>query len=216
MKSDTPKPNLKTLYEYSEASRKQFPQFQAEPDTLLQISVTAAERGDVEGAMVYLCNTLRLAFVLDNIAWLKSLGKYEKTLFDSYTITRLNFQGWQLALLKQLFNMADRPALLAAGDPLPGAGPFTVFRGVAGKGAKRRLRGISWTADRDRAIWFAKRFAGRGLETPAVFCAVITAAQVYAYTNDRKEQEFLCDIGDGDKLRRVWPGAAGLNEKGAK
>jgi hypothetical protein len=217
MMKEAPKPNLRAFHEQSKAKRALFSNCEAadevtaahirkmlsEPDPILKDAEAAAERGDVDELLMWLDNTQELAFVADNIAWLKALGKYEHALLNAYTDTRLNLAGWQLSVLRFLFRIADRPALLAAGDPLPGPGAFTVFRGVAGTGAKRRLRGISWTADRDKAIWFAKRFVATGLAGPAVFQTEIEAARVYAYTNGRSEQEFLCDV-EGCKLRKVW------------
>jgi hypothetical protein len=214
---EAPKPNLRTFHEQSEAKRALLESATApdersaaflrkmleEPDPILNDATDAAQQGDVDELLMLLDNTRELCFVADNIAWLKSLGKYEHALLNAYTDTRLNFSRWSLDVLKHLFEVADRPALLAAGDPLPGPGPFTVFRGVAGTGAKRRLRGISWTADRDKAIWFAKRFAARGLECPTVFQTEIEAARVFACYNGRSEQEFLCDV-QGCKLRKVW------------
>lgn len=213
----TPKPNLRPFYDQSKASMARLANCEAadaqaaaalrkalsEPDPLLQEAEAAAKRGDVDTLLMLLENTTELAFVCDNLQWLKALGKYEHALFHAYIDTRLNFSGWQLTLLRHLFRLANRPTLLAAGDPLPGPGPFVVFRGVAGRGAKRRLRGISWTADQNKAIWFAKRFAATGLAGPSVFQSEIEAARVFAYTNEREEQEFLCDV-EGCKLVKVW------------
>jgi hypothetical protein len=211
-------PNLKAFYDQSKAhisllanatceneeTATEIRKMLSQPDPLLKDAEDAAACGDVDMLLCLLDNTSELAFVSDNIAWLKSLGKYEKALLNAYIDTRTNYSRWQLSVLKLLFNMADRPTLLAAGDPLPGNEPFTVFRGVAGRGSKRRLRGISWTADREKAIWFAKRFVEMGLVQPAVYQAVIPIANVYAYHNGRNEQEFLCDIDNGCHLKKVW------------
>lgn len=160
---------------------------------------------DVGGVLVHLGNTYRLPFVCDNMHALKKLGVYEEELLDAYSGTRTNFSNWQPSVLKLLFNIADRGRLLSAGDPLPAAGPFTVYRGVAGRGAKRRLRGISWTASLDQAIWFAKRYAEfPDIEKPMVYQTTVEIEQVYAYDNRRDEQEFLCDIPQDMKLKQVW------------
>jgi hypothetical protein len=52
------------------------------------------------------------------------------------------------------------------GDLLPGTGPFTVFRGVSGRGRARRIRGLPWTSSLSQAAWFAAR--GTGID-PAVY-----------------------------------------------
>jgi hypothetical protein len=220
---EIPKPNLRAFHEQSKAKRALFSNCEAadevtaahirkmlsEPDPILKDAEAAAERGDVDELLMLLDNTRELSFVWDNIFWLKALGQYERTLLSAYVDTRLNNSHIQLSLLKFMFKLVDRDALLAAGDPLPGSEPFTVFRGVAGRGARRRKRGISWTADKDKAIWFAKRFADTGLEKPAVFRAVIPAAKVFAYYDGRDEKEFLCDIDEDEKLKKVWPDVEG-------
>jgi hypothetical protein len=123
-------------------------------------------------------------------------------LLVAYEKTRTNFSGWPLAGVKLLFRIADRKKLLESGEPLPGDGPFTIYRGVSGRGAARRIRGISWTGSLERAIWFAKRFH---LEKPTVFKVVVDKSLIYAYDNGRQEAEFLCEIPDNLKLEKVWP-----------
>jgi len=88
------------------------------------------------------------------------------------------------------FFQADRARLRALGDALPGPGPFTLFRGVAGRGAKRRVRGLSWTDDVTRARWFAQRHASR-LGLPAVYRTVASHEDVFAFLNAREEREFV-------------------------
>jgi hypothetical protein len=109
-------------------------------------------------------------------------------LLDSFV--RTNHAHWALSELHELFQSADRKALRAAGDPLPGPGPFTVYRGVSGEEPEeRRIRGLSWTTSVDRAREFAERFDG---PDPAVYEAVIKARHVLAYVNWEKEEELSC------------------------
>lgn len=163
----------------------------------------ALAENDIMSLLLYLDNTYHLAFVVDNLTVLKEHGFYEKALLDAYSITRTNFAGWSFHVLHRLFHLADRGRLLSLGDPLPGEGPFKVYRGVSGEGTKRRGRGISWTASFDMAKWFAQRFADLG--NPAVYMATVGPERVYAYDNGREEQEFLCDIPKEMKLKKVWP-----------
>ncbi len=173
-----------------------------EPE-MLSFAKQRIQENDLLGVMAFMPNTRRLAFVVDNHPLLKERGLYEEALLDAYIATRINFSQWSWDLIKYLFEIADRKRLLSLGDPLPGDGPFTVYRGISGKGAARRIRGISWTGDLEKAIWFAKRFS---LEKPTVFKAIISKDLVFVYTNDRKESEFLCDIPRDLKLKKVWVG----------
>jgi hypothetical protein len=164
---------------------------------------SAWTENDILRILCYMSNERCLGFVLDNRPLLRERGLYEKALVYSYVGTRTNYSRWSPDLIKFLFSMADRRRLIEAGDPLPGNGPFTVYRGVSGRGAARRVRGISWTGSFERAVWFAKRFSD--LEKPAVFRAVVDKSLIFGYSNDRQESEFLCDIPLDLKLKKVWP-----------
>lgn len=117
-------------------------------------------------------------------------GLYEAALFAALTRRRLNARHVPLDVLRALVTGADRERLRqVAGEPLPGPGPFTVYRGVAGRGADRRVRGLNWTGSLDRARWFAERFAKLG--DPAVYRVTVPESAVLAYSNARAEEEFL-------------------------
>jgi len=89
--------------------------------------------------------------------------------------------------LRKLFASCDAEKLRAAGQPLPGEGPFVVYRGVAGIGRRRRAKGFSWTQSLDAACWFAVRFDD--FENPAVYTTTFNPEDVLYYVNDRDEQE---------------------------
>jgi hypothetical protein len=169
---------------------------------LIEDAKESLAQNDILGAMACMPYSRQLAFVCDNYPPLRKAGVYEKALLNAYTGIRTNLSEWSPGVINFLFGLADRKKLIEAGDPLPGEGPFTIYRGVGGRGAARRIRGISWTASLERAIWFAKRF---NLEKPAVFEATVDKSLVLAYYDGRKESEFLCDIPRGLKVKKVWP-----------
>jgi hypothetical protein len=71
---------------------------------------------------------------------------------------------------------------------------LTVYRGSA---HVRPRRGLSWTLDRDRAEWFARRFATRG-GRPRVISGVVHRSRVLAYFTARDESEIVAlpaDVG---------------------
>jgi hypothetical protein len=145
----------------------------------------------------FLClgaNTESLALVAMNARFLRARGLYEAALLHALTGTRTNNAGWSAQLLRSLVANADRARLRAAADPLPGPGPFTVYRGVAGRGAQRRVRGLSWTFSLPGAAWFARRSGFLyGLPDPAVYRVTVHDGQVLAYANEsfRHEEELL-------------------------
>jgi hypothetical protein len=158
------------------------------PPDLHAAARKAFARGDVERFLGYASNEAGLNLVQFNQAAMQARGVYERALCSAFLSTRTNHRHWSLAELQDLFAVADRARLRACGDPLPGPGPFAIYRGVAGLGQSRRIRGLSWTGSRDRAAWFAVRF---GLPCPGVYCLTVPEAAVLLYTNERKEDEFI-------------------------
>ena len=63
----------------------------------------------------------------------------------------------------------------------------TVYRGCCGKNA---VKGISWTLSFEKAKWFAERFP---MWKGTVYTATIPKQYIYAYFNDRDEQEIVLD-----------------------
>ena len=63
----------------------------------------------------------------------------------------------------------------------------TVYRGCCGKNA---VKGISWTLSEEKAKWFAERFP---MWKGTVYTATIHKKYVYAYFNDRHEEEIILD-----------------------
>ena len=159
-------------------------------------AVSALQERDVVGFLLMAPNKLRL--VQENYFILRRLGLYEEALLHAFVNTRRNNSGWTLRALKQVFGeWADRERLRAAGDPLPGPGPFTIYRGVAGTGHQRRIRGLSWTSLLDKAWWFAKRsgnWCDSSIPDPGVYRVELDERDVFAYTNGREEQEFITII----------------------
>src|SRR5262245_48976710 len=120
-------------------------------------------------SLFLLCVSSRLAlqFFILNAGLLRSLGLYEAGLLDAYTTHPASNRQIPARWLRQLFTMADRATLRAAGEPFPGPGPYTLYRGVAGGPKDRRVRGLSWTLDQEKAWWFARRWSF--LADPAVY-----------------------------------------------
>ena len=64
----------------------------------------------------------------------------------------------------------------------------TVYRGVTPYNAKR-VKGLSWTLDRDTAEWFAHRYRSHG----QVYQAQIEKAHIHAIFLGRNEAEVIGD-----------------------
>lgn len=69
--------------------------------------------------------------------------------------------------------------------------PVTLYRGAV----PSRRDGMSWTTDRDRAEWFARRFDGLGTETGQVYEITIPVECCLArFTEGRGEDEVVVDV----------------------
>ncbi len=176
------------------------------PSGLLRANAVAAlDAGDAGGFLVTASNEYGLDLVYFNMTELQARGLYERALLDAFIDTRTNNRHWPLRELMGMFEIADRERLRAAGDPLPGPGPFTIYRGVAGRGRARRVRGLSWTRSLERAQWFADRGPWFGLKDPAVFRVTVEANDVLAYCNGsyREEEEFIVLLPESARPIRV-------------
>ena len=65
---------------------------------------------------------------------------------------------------------------------------FVIYRGV---GTESNPMGLSWTRNREKAIWFAKRFDFEKVKKGYVQRAVVKKEWVLAYFNDREEEEIV-------------------------
>jgi hypothetical protein len=170
------------------------------PHPLRAPACAALEAGDLSAFFCTASNEASLELVFHNHDVLMKSGLYEKALINAFVATRTNNHHWPLHLLRRMFALADRTRLRAVGNALPGPGPFTIYRGVAGSGAAQRVRGISWTACRETARWFARRY---NLPNPDVFCSVVNETDVLVYTNRRNEEEFLVPLPDNNRPDRL-------------
>ena len=171
------------------------------PVGLHDMAIEAFNAGDAEGFLCRAGNEHSLALVERNATAMVERGIYERALLHAFIMTRANNVGWPLNVLDALFQRGDRAKLLASGDPLPGPGPFVIYRGVAGVGGRRRVRGYSWTGSADQAWWFAARL---GLPDPAVFSLTVEAPHVLAYMHKsgREEDEFIVALPPALKPKR--------------
>jgi hypothetical protein len=132
--------------------------------------------------------------VLDGWPVLQDGGLLEEAFLAAWSYQKWGFPNWTKGFCDCVFHFLQREKLLAAGDPVPPGDSFLVYRGVAGLGAKRRVRGHSWTRNIDVARNFADIRGFRfKLPNPAVYSAVIRRQHVLAYINEsgRNEHEFL-------------------------
>jgi hypothetical protein len=177
------------------------------PPAFRQKAVEALDRGDWSGFLMPAPRGEHLSLVARNQVAFRERGLYEPALFHALKITGVNNHGWSNTL-KALLSAADRDRFRQEGAPLPGAGPFTLYRGVAGRVDQQCVRGVSWTLSFETAKWFAMRFR---LPRPEVYRVVVAAEDILAYVNDsRKEEEMFVCLKDDDKVELVWTKEHGM------
>jgi hypothetical protein len=127
---------------------------------------------------------------------------YERAAVEALTLGKennLHLPEGEIRRALHLFFHDRNLERLRSAYPLPGEGPWALYRGVAGLIKERRVRGISWTRKLEVARWYAER---SGLEKPAVYRAVIPARHVLAYLNGR-EEEFVAVVPQRFKVEQV-------------
>jgi hypothetical protein len=76
----------------------------------------------------------------------------------------------------------EREVLASLPDIVP------IYRGFR---HTKSLRGMAWTLDRDKAVWFARRLASSKTPQPRVANAMVARHKILAYFAGRNEQEIV-------------------------
>lgn len=155
-------------------------------------------------AMMSMSNTLALDFVWWNSGVLKKHGKLAPALLEAWTGTRVNFSQYNVFDLQLLFMEAGREEMLRVCNKLPHNGPFELYRGVNGNTIRRKVKGLSWTDDFEKAKWFAKRYKDILTGKPAVFKITAPIEWVWGYYTDRNESEFILLLPPDAKPKCIW------------
>lgn len=129
-----------------------------------------------------------LELVAVNRKLLKVRDIYEATIVSAVSGCKTNHRHSGIDSLALLL-IADKTKLRAASDPLPGDGPFTIFRGTSRDEAASKECGISWTLSRDVACKFACAWHG---ENGVVLRSEVAESEVFFFTDQRSEQEMIC------------------------
>jgi hypothetical protein len=160
--------------------------------------------GDVKRFVSTASNTRAWDLVRANRGALWVRGLYERAIIEALVIGRANnapdFEREIGAVLRRMLRGESSKRLRAA-YPLPGTGPWELYRGVSGRAGGRWARGVLWMRDRERARGFAEH---SGLEEPAVFRAVVPDRYVLAYVKGGEEELFVALIPNRLKIERVW------------
>lgn len=135
----------------------------------------------------YQMNFLRLTYQYfhDN----KLLADVLKNCWTYQEFPNWTERGRSLLTIKKLFRLSKKYIMnsdeLKTYNSLPNK--VTIYRGQTYEG--KYYNALSWTLSYDKALWFAKRFSSNG----HLYKATIEKEYIYAYLNDRGEQEVIVD-----------------------
>jgi hypothetical protein len=158
---------------------------------------------DADTLLTLLPRAHALDFLQFNTEQLGRAGIFEKVLLAAYAGARdILYSPVSDRELARLLDKANRLLLRAAGNPLPGRGPFTLYRGVDYRGPHRLVRGFSWTPSFEEA----QRLAGRDDfdGDPSVYRVEAEDAWVLACLDQGGQHEFLLKLPATAKVQRVW------------
>jgi len=161
----------------------------------------AFEVGDVKTFLGSGPTRLAAAILFWNFHALRAHGLYEKALLAGLRAMANVPEAWGDVWL-YLFERGDPKALRALSDPFPHAGPFVLYRGIAGEGRSRDERGLCWTESLERARWYAERFH---LAKPRVLRVRLPTHQILAYLADPGEEQFLVLLPESAGHIEMWP-----------
>lgn len=131
---------------------------------------------------------------------------YAEFLADAWVIEENPNMDANMSLKEavQCFKKAEKRYLMTEEDylyynNLPSE--IEVFRGVS---AGRVDLGLSWTDNKEKAIWFMERFKERKSGEHKLLRATVKKENVLAYFNTRNEQEIVVDVfAIQDKIERI-------------
>ena len=130
-----------------------------------------------------------LTSIIENWKLLQSRGMCESALTQAVFFGGQSNCTWVMGALEKFFASLDCQKLRACGDVLPPAERFVLYRGVAGAGQRRQIRGLSWTGSFDAACWFADR--SRDFGDPGIYSATVSRSDIYVFSRRQGREDFL-------------------------
>ena len=148
-----------------------------------------------------------LNIVVDNYSVLRHAGVLEEALIRAWSGNKYGI-NWDENFFRLVFSKLDKSKLRQASDPLPEGEVFTIYRGVNGSEAVRRVRGFCWTLDRAVARFFSM-YSFAPID-PAVYRGKIERQHILAYIHEsgRGEQEVIVlpeHVTELERLERWKP-----------
>lgn len=170
------------------------------PDGLKKVKDSYTEKIKNSKDLFSVYIIIRKAYRLTFLKYVKSylsIEDFSELLADAWVSSENPNQdvNCSLSLLTRWFKESDKQILMNEEDyevycNLPDQ--FQIYRGVA---VGRNPKGLSWTPNYEKAVWFSKRF-DREDKKGYVQAATVKKEKVLAYFNTRGEDEIVVNTRD--------------------
>ena len=121
---------------------------------------------------------------------LKEVGtkEMERLILETYQHTDFTIQNrrcWDL-----LLGFVRDSVFSDSGGPIPVSEDTEIYRGYQAK-PRSRIMGYSWTLDKDKALWFARRFPLAEGQCRYLATTTVNPSKIKGYLVDRDEAEIV-------------------------
>ena len=118
--------------------------------------------------------------------------KYE-AFFDVYTRAEYRFTAFTIKILEAVRKLRPDSVIQELGKFADDKGFITIYRGECTKSTPVQ-KALSWTLDKEKAVWFAKRFLCLASDIEKigyVYTAKVNLKNIIGYYDGRKESEVV-------------------------
>tara|TARA_R110000765_G_scaffold215100_1_gene319955 strand:+ start:1173 stop:1919 length:747 start_codon:yes stop_codon:yes gene_type:complete len=162
----------------------------------------AIEQENWDKVFMLIEKPFRLNWLEENIDLIEDNKKYYDFLKDAYMLTEFPMSSFTFySDLLELFYAKDYPKLMMNKDELKLLNSLPnevkIWRGVKVDDVLDIENiGLSFTLNKDKAIWFAKRFSQEGVSQPTLIEAVVKKKFILSIFLDRNEDEVIVNPED--------------------
>ena len=152
-----------------------------------EIKIALAQESDPLKAMKKLHAKDHLRFFLNNLESFRDTGTLEEAVLELYAKLNNPFSsGGDAAVWQDLFAACDTTRLYSLGDPVTFASATVYSGSVSGFN-----RSLSWTPDRQKAVWFAERWKDPSRGGGELYEVDISKTNVLVYLKHRHGEELI-------------------------
>lgn len=154
-------------------------------------------KGDYSGALIYI-NKKYLMSAFSNIFGFVPDDKKYELFIDVYTTCEFGYVE-NKKIINKVIKLKPHDLIETLKPKADDKGYITIYRGESTRSTELQ-KALSWTLDRNVAIWFAERF--NFTSTGYIYTAKANIDKVFAYITERKEEEVLVRYKDVEIINK--------------